>query len=244
MRTTATSLAWLLLAAPLLAADAVDLQKIDRQIGKQPTLAAEQPLYGLLVLGPKAEQRIWLILDKSKPGLDQPDVLYADLNGNGDLTETAERFSSSGDGSFSLPDLKDPATGATHTEVKVRMSGRTPGSVMVSLKWRGNFRMGGGYPEDPEAGYLKFGTSPATAPILRADGDGPFRFQRWYSGKLAIGQADDFKVFIGHPGSGESSFWAFQQHVLPEKEGVQATLIYQDAQGKEQKAVYQLMDRC
>jgi hypothetical protein len=40
--------------------------------------------YCLLVFGPNAKTRIWLVLDG--------DVLYVDRNGNGDLTEPDERF--------------------------------------------------------------------------------------------------------------------------------------------------------
>src|SRR5262249_38818786 len=43
-----------------------------------------QPRYCLLVFGPKAEHRVWLVLDG--------DSLYVDRNGNGDLTEEGKRF--------------------------------------------------------------------------------------------------------------------------------------------------------
>ena len=132
---------------------------------------------------------------------------------------------------FRLAEFKDPASGATHTDFSVRLSG-TCGSpnVMVGMKWRDRYNMGGGYPEDPEGGYLKFADKPATAPIVWVDGDDPFRFQRWYSDKLSMGGADDLKVFVGQPGRGRSSFFAHQDHYLPESEGVQATLISRDLQ--------------
>jgi hypothetical protein len=104
--------------------------------------------------------------------------------------------------------------------------------------------MGAGYPQDPEDGYLKFGDKPANAPVMWANGDSPFRFQRWYSGRLAIGGADDFKVFVGQQGAGANAFWAFQEHFLPESEGVKATLIYRDADDKERRAICLLKERC
>jgi hypothetical protein len=73
-----------------------------------------------------------------------------------------------------------------------------------------------------------------------ANGDSPFRFERWYSGKLAIGGADDFKVFVGQQGAGANAFWAFQEHFLPEAEWVKSTLIYRDAEDKERRAICQL----
>ena len=77
-----------------------------------------------------------------------------------------------------------------------------------------------------------------------AYGDGPFRFQRWYSGKLAIGGADDFMVFVGQQGMGPNSFWAFQEHFRSESEHVKATLIYRDAEDKERRVICLLKERC
>lgn len=64
-------------------AKAVDLEKVDRTISKEPKYTS-QPLYSLLVFGKKAEKRVWLVVDDK--------VLYVDRNGNGDLTEQGERI--------------------------------------------------------------------------------------------------------------------------------------------------------
>src|SRR6516225_8420792 len=61
---------------------AADLSRIDRSLKKEPAYKFK-PKYCLLVLGPKAETRIWLVLDG--------EVLYVDRNGNGDLTEPGKR---------------------------------------------------------------------------------------------------------------------------------------------------------
>lgn len=61
----------------------VDLTKVDRVIAKEPKYQ-NQPRYALLVFGPKADGRAWLVMDGE-------DVLYIDRNGNGDLTEEGER---------------------------------------------------------------------------------------------------------------------------------------------------------
>lgn len=235
-----------LAAALVQAGDPPDLRKIERRLSTEPKYRS-QPLYGLVVFGPEAKSRVWLVLDKSAPAADRYDVLYADLNGNGDLTEAAEKFTAEvakADVRFTLPDFKDPATGATHTTLSARVSAGPEPTVMISMKWNGGHKFGGGYPADPENGYLKLATSAAAAPVLWANGDGPFRFQRWYSGKLTIDAADDLKVFVGQVGVGPSSFCAFQQHMLPDAEGVEATLIYKSADGKEHKLTSRLIDRC
>jgi len=63
-------------------AGAADLTKVDRTIGKEPAYQSK-PKYGLLVFGPEAKHRVWLVLDG--------DRVYVDKNGNGDLTEEGER---------------------------------------------------------------------------------------------------------------------------------------------------------
>src|SRR5262245_9126686 len=64
---------------------AADLSKVDRTIGKEPAYESQsKPKYCLVVFGPEAKTRIWLVLDG--------DVLYADRNGDGDLTGKDERI--------------------------------------------------------------------------------------------------------------------------------------------------------
>ena len=58
-----------------------DLSKVDRTIAKEPTYRTT-PRHCLLVLGPKADSRVWLVRDGEK--------LYVDRNANGDLTEPGE----------------------------------------------------------------------------------------------------------------------------------------------------------
>jgi hypothetical protein len=237
----------LLTAALGRAGDGPDLRQVDRRAPKEPAYNSTQPLCGLLVFGPEAKARIWMVLDRSRPDAGPYDVLYADLDADGGLTGPAERLVGRVEGNsvrFRLPDLKDPATGAVHTNFTARVTGGDNPTVMVSLAWRGGRKMGGGYPQDPEDGYLRFGKAPADAPVMWANGDGPFRFQRWYGGRLPIGGEEDFKVFVGQRGAGPDSFWAFQEHFLPESEGVQATLVYRDAEEKERRLTCLLKERC
>src|SRR5205823_12539815 len=50
---------------------------------KEPVYKSKAPRYCLLVFGPNPSQKIWLVLDG--------DMLYADRNGNGDLTDVGEQ---------------------------------------------------------------------------------------------------------------------------------------------------------
>ena len=61
--------------APLRSAD---LTAIDRNIGKQPAYRTE-PRYCLLLFGPEAKTRVWIVEDGR--------TLYVDRNANGDLTD-------------------------------------------------------------------------------------------------------------------------------------------------------------
>ncbi len=248
MRGTWAGWACVLLSASVChAADSPDLKEVERKAPKEPTYTSKRPLYGLLLFGPEAKTRVWMVLDRSKPDAGPYDILYVDLDADGDLTEPGERLAGQVHGEearFSLPGLKDPATGIAHTNFTARATGIPDPTVMVSVTWRGKRKMGGGYPEDPENGYLKFGDSPANAPVMWVNGDEPYRFQRWYGGRLPIGGQEDFKVFVGQRGMGPNSFWAFQEHFLPDAEGVRATLLYRDVQDKEQRLTCLLKERC
>src|SRR2546426_8963290 len=89
-------------------AQAADLEKTERAIRKEPVYQTKDPRYCLLVFGPEAKTRIWLVLDG--------DTLYVDRNGNGDLTEQGERVAakderrrSEGEFTFEVGDLRDGA---------------------------------------------------------------------------------------------------------------------------------------
>ena len=66
-----------------LPASAADPSEIDRTIAKEPKYQSK-PKYCLLVFGPEARTKVWLVME----GLS----LYVDRNANGDLTEPGERL--------------------------------------------------------------------------------------------------------------------------------------------------------
>jgi hypothetical protein len=64
-------------------ANGSDLTTVDRTIAKEPVYQTKAPRYGLLVFGPEAKTRIWLVQDG--------DTLYVDRSGHGDLTQPANK---------------------------------------------------------------------------------------------------------------------------------------------------------
>jgi hypothetical protein len=224
------------------------LTKIERKLTKEPKYVAAKPLYGLLVFGPKAETSVWIVLDKSEPNSAAYDVLYLDCAGNGDLTLPAHKFTSGkeefGRSKFEIGDLTDFKTGDKHSDLSVAVDKEPAPNVMVRLRWKGGkVQMGGGYPEDP-GDYLKLAPKPDEAPVVWFHGDGNFRFQRWYGGTLSIGADNDFKVFLGQPGTGRSSFCAIMHPFLPDEVPVLTTLLYTDGNGREAVVKHELKQRC
>ncbi len=236
-----------LVSARVPAAPPPDLAKIDRQIKKQPSYTATEPLYGLLVFGPAAKTRVWAVLDKSKANNDQYDVLYFDRDADGDLTEEGERIVGSFNEreravKFTIGDFSDPNTQDHHTSLSLRRT--SDGTMMVKLDWQGLQPMGGGYAEE-SGPYTQFAKSIAEAPILWFDASGQFGFQRWiWTKDLTIGGETDVPVFLGHQGLGKNTFCAVSQDFLPKNVAVLATLIYTDNEGREQRQLNHFLERC
>src|SRR5262245_10706058 len=78
-----STLALVTLILGVIPVSAADLTKIDRTIAKEPTYKGK-PKYCLLVFGPEAKYRVWLVTDD--------EALYVDRNGKGDLTDKGNRI--------------------------------------------------------------------------------------------------------------------------------------------------------
>jgi hypothetical protein len=115
---------------------APDLAKIERSIKREPTYEHE-PSYCLLVFGPRADTRVWLVEDG--------ETLYVDRNANGDLTEDGESFQLTKrrdlgaggyrDWQYDLGDII-PADGPSrHTQFKVvgYQQGTEPANQVLSV---------------------------------------------------------------------------------------------------------------
>ncbi len=237
-----------LCVGPAMADDAILSRAGDMKL-KEPDYSSNRPLYACAAIGSKAALNVWFVLDKSEKSKDGYDILWVDLNGNGDLTETGERFSWLDENGermrkISLPDVVDPDGGATHTNFGVSLSDAEIGEGMMGLRWRDEHKIGGGYPEDPETGYMQFAPTMKEAPVVWFNGDAPFQFQRWIVDSFVIGSEEDVRLFLGWQSKGPKSFCSTQTHVLPEGEQVEATLIYHDTENKQQSVEMMLTERC
>lgn len=223
---------------PSTAGEEPDLSRVDRRLSKEPAYRAAQPLYGLYVFGPRAETRVWAVLDKSGSESEHFDVLYFDRNADGDLTGGDERIAGKIDGdsvTFDIGTFTDPRTKQEHTGVTVlRVGGENP-YTMILMKWCGKVAVRGGCAAR-EGPQTMFATSAKDAPVIWPGADAPFRFQPWMLEPLRVGEENDFRVFMGHAGHGPNTFAAVHNTFLPTEVPVLATLIYNRRGGEECQA--------
>jgi hypothetical protein len=206
-----------LLAAPV---GAVDLTKIDRSIRKEPVYQSKDPQYCLLVFGPEANTRVWLVMDG--------DVLYLDRNGDGDLTEPGNRIEPNDalHNSPERPDMKVMCRFILRRPIK---DGRPEGEPILScvpdLHWfdiehfvpadgledslakpyrKAPFRVTVGTMRYGEDSSLAFSSRPGDAPILHFDGPRQLALHP-YSQPLRRGETSWLEVQLLTPGLGAST---------------------------------------
>lgn len=182
MRFLVPSLALLALSA---AAPAADPAKADRTLRKEPAYRGE-PGYCLLVFGPEAKDRAWLVLDLVSEPSDargEKDALYVDRDGSGDLTQPGKRVPvtmRSGQSfdrfsrrehpwyspSFAAGDVPGREGKARCTDLKVEVPAMYVGRYrpcQLSAKVNGRLYTAGGP-------LLRFGATPKDATVIHFDG--------------------------------------------------------------------------
>lgn len=190
-------------------ATATDLSKIPRTIAKEPTYKTK-PKYCLLVFGPEAKTRIWLVLDG--------DVLYVDRNGNGDLTEPSERIEPHGVTltGFLLPGQKEPDAKRFSCEIAknktVELLKIDNDYLQVDFK-NTDEKFGAAASHDAD-GYLRFAEKPNDAPIIHFDGPLTFRLSTGQSVKRGEKPGTLF-TNIGTPGVGLGTFASITCETAP-----------------------------
>jgi hypothetical protein len=204
---------------------AVDLTKIERVIVKEPAYQGK-PRYCLLVLGLKAERRIWIIQDGN--------TLYADCNSNGDLTEADERFEQKGPLKGALPN--DPIkVGWLLPVVWPKESQIKQGLYVVATGQDGMLgailftdrRMWEDYGLKPEFAInqqawcgLTPSDMPARAPMVHLAGPLTFAHEEAnYDMKASLSRTgpQELRVNIGTPGLGTRTFAWIQFEALPKE---------------------------
>jgi hypothetical protein len=171
---------------------AIDLIKIPRTIAKEPVYK-NKPEYCLLVFGPEAKTRVWLVRDG--------DVLYADRNGNGDLTEKGERCAGAKAADcvrWHIGDIVEADGKTRHTNLEVRFESRWSSFLLLLTTAQGLHQEVGN-----EVGQLHFADKARDAPIVHIAG--PLTFLLPSPPKLIPGQDAHFIALIGTAGLGEGA---------------------------------------
>jgi hypothetical protein len=249
-----------------------DLSKIDRSIKKEPTYTGK-PKYALVVFGPEAANKVWLVQDG--------DSLYVDRNGNGDLTEADKKVAAKVDKNldvalygylFEVGELKVGGKVHKHLSVSfpklnqfvglndnpfVREALKAdPDSVTAiiqasiessRLKGRGVgerlIQMVG--PMDP-TGILQFADKPDKAPIIHFDG--PMHISLYGEiPTLRLDRDNDLVLDIGTPGVGSGTFAMIQYaETIPEGVFPKAEFVIPggDPGKKPVKELFELKERC
>jgi hypothetical protein len=177
------------------AASPIDLTKIDRSIAKEPVYQTKDPRYFLLVFGPKAETRIWIVLDGK--------TLYVDRNGSGDLTEPGKQVTSTG-AAFLIGDVKGLGVGTRHLHLWIRPREEKGARLIVTLD-----RQVQQYVGFDDKDRFQLGKRPSQAPIVHLDG--PLTFRLYDEPPVFIaGQPGEINIAIGTPGLGAGAFAAIQ----------------------------------
>ena len=259
---------WLLSVAVFLAsfssAFAADLSKVDRTINKEPKYAGK-PAYCLVVFGPDAKNRIWLVRDG--------ETLYADKNGNGDLTDAGEKIAADkGSGAFHVGTVRCGLL--EHRDLTVRAS-KLSGygddvtshpvakaalqrdkdaellSVNAEIEVPG--LKGGGddgrlmiFARFNADGPLLFADTPANAPVLHFGG--PLHLRSEVARPtLYCDVVHDLMLTVGTPGIGPGTFACVAYDKLIPKEAfvvVEAVFSPQKAGEPPLKQKFELRQRC
>jgi len=197
-----------------------DLTTIDRTIAKNPDYQSKSPKYCLLVFGPEASTRVWMVHDG--------DVLFVDRNCNGDLTEPDERVVGKREDyivRFDVGEIRDGALRhrdlvVGNYDAKATLFGKEKYRINVNVECpdradivsgtRIRQRVNGA----DSRGLLQFAHRPEEAPVIHFGG--PWSIEARTS-SLTIGATSEFSLRFGTPGLGSGSFASvFYEGVVPE----------------------------
>jgi hypothetical protein len=242
MRSTRVLLACSLLLVWAWRCSAADLSKIERTIKKEPAYKTK-PRYCLLVFGPEAKTRVWLVFDG--------DALYVDRNGNGDLTKgkrvEGQPLSDVTNGKLVQIGFFFDVAGITKWQGK-------DASLKIMQKLSDddydvvNLCVGDKYVQtavNDESGSLKFARRPQDAPVIYFNG--PLSMALRAKQTLTVAkEPQDFQTMVGTPGVGKGAFAALNIDVVPKDVHPVAEFEFpnQRPRGKPIKTKVVLTHRC
>jgi hypothetical protein len=257
----------MLLALSSAAAAAVDLTNIERRIAREPAYRSK-PKYCLLVLGPEAKKRVWLVQDGA--------TLFVDRNGNGDLTEPGEKVAAEksddaeeGEYNFKAGDLSDGSRlhkELTLSVMKIDRLAEREDAVKALLKKNPTARgyclfleveipgrkgtaTGGRVQQGTSlvdgTGVLQFAERPQDAPILHFGG--PWQVRLSDKHRLTIERESDMTLCVGSPGVGVGTFtWINYENVIPTDKYPTVEIVYPPKRPGDPplREHYELKQRC
>lgn len=201
------------------AAAAADLAKVPRTLARPPVFRTPTQRYCLLVFGPSADFRVWLVLDG--------DRLHVDRNGNGDLTEPDEFTTPEKDNtdpaSFKpvtllLPDGRKEELGFALYGWFDYQKGKASDKIQPSVHvwWQGRWYGSWG----DESGPCVWGTRPENAPVLHVGGPLRMGFEIPAAAALRRKEKGVYELFagVGTPGLGSGAFvhLSYAKGAIPE----------------------------
>jgi hypothetical protein len=190
MRISRTVYLSLLLTFVLSPAAAADLAKIDRAINKEPAYNGK-PKYCILVFGPEAKTRIWLVMDDHSLHVDR----NGDLTAAGNWATYNEAY-----GRWRSGELRGP-DGKLRYRVSLRKFRQASAGVQLSVHQNGPRDYIAG---DPDAEPLVFGDSPSRAPVIHIGG--ALATDLGYSVQGETSRSLVLRVRVGTRGLGQGAF--------------------------------------
>jgi hypothetical protein len=246
-------------------APAVDLSKVPRTIGREPAYRSK-PRYCLLVFGPDAKTRVWLVQDG--------DTLYVDRNGNGDLTEAGEKVAAEksedaeeGVYAFKAGDIRDGALLHKELNLSVRkidyvtreeavkgLLKKAPTAwgyrLYLQVQMPGHKGAGIGNrvqqcTSPADGSVLQFAERPQDAPIIHFGG--PWQVTLSSKDPLTIDRETDVVLSVGSPGLGAGTFvWSYYDNLIPTDKFPTLEVVYPPKRPGDPppRERYELKQRC
>jgi hypothetical protein len=209
MRTTHLLPAILFLLACVMPADAIDPSKIDRTLKDHPVFQSGSPRFCLLVFGPQAKTRVWLVHDG--------DVLHVRASPDGKSPATWRQVKNVRYGA-PIGDVWEEGGKIRHTNLRYVPWGDVN---TLSVRVGGKEQIAG----HDHRGQLEFAADPEDAPVVHFNG--PLALDLWYEQRpLWHNRRVNITAVVGTHGLGKGTFALFQCNAYPPNAWPTAVIEY------------------